>query len=79
MEIAPIPMYGAYIHRYTCRLPIGKNNAIHYFHAKDTEIITHNVNLNGVLDTTNFTDMANRSWMFRTLGYGHSEELWKKI
>lgn len=58
---------------------LGRNNAIHYFHAKDTEIIKHNVNLNGVLDTTNFTDMANRSWMFRTLGYGHDETLWKQI
>lgn len=58
---------------------LGKNKAIHYFHAKDTEIIKHNVNLNGVLDTTNFADMENRSWMFRTLGYGHDELLWKQI
>lgn len=58
---------------------LGKNKAIHYFHAKDTELIEHNIRLNGVNDTTNFTDMANRSWMFRTLGYGHSEALWKQI
>ncbi len=58
---------------------LGKNKAIHYFHAKDTEMIEHNVRLNGVLDTTNFTNMSNRSWMFRTLGYGHDEALWKQI
>lgn len=58
---------------------LGENKAIYHFHAKDTEIIEHNTKLNGVLDTTNFTDMKNRSWMFRTLGYGHSETLWKQI
>ena len=58
---------------------LGKNKAIYHFHAKDTEMIEHNVKLNGVLDTTNFMDMNNRSWMFRTLGYGHSQMLWKQI
>lgn len=58
---------------------LGEKKAIHYFHAKDTQMIEHNVRENGVLDTRSFTDAAHRSWIFRTLGYGHSTDLWKQI
>lgn len=58
---------------------LGAAKAIYYFHAKDTQMIEHNVRRNGVLDTKSFTDMQNRSWMFRTLGYGHDAGLWKQI
>ena len=58
---------------------LGEKKAIHYFHAKDTQMIEHNVRENGVLDTKSFTDAAHRSWIFRTLGYGHSTDLWKQI
>ena len=34
---------------------------------------------NGVLDTASFTKTAERAWVFRTLGYGHGEELWRQI
>ena len=53
--------------------------AIHYFHAKDTQLIEHNIRKNGVLDTKSFTDAAGRAWSFRTLGYGHDIGLWKQI
>lgn len=58
---------------------LGDEKAIYYFHAKDTELIEHNVRKNGVLDTKSFTDFQNRSWMFRSLGYGHDATLWKQI
>ena len=58
---------------------LGEKKAIHYFHAKDTQMIEHNVRENGVLDTKSFTDAAHRSWIFRTLGYGHSTDPWKQI
>lgn len=58
---------------------LGKAKAIHYFHAKDTQLLESNMRKNGVLDTKSFTDMPNRSWMFRTLGYGHDAGLWKQI
>ena len=58
---------------------LGAANAIHYFHAKDTQLIEHNIRKNGVLDTKSFTDAAGRAWSFRTLGYGHDIGLWKQI
>lgn len=52
-------------------------DAIYYFHAKDTEMIMANVRKNGVLDTKHYGDFANRSWVFRTMGYGTDN--WKQI
>ena len=58
---------------------LGEKKAIHYFHAKDTQIMDSVVRKNGVLDTKSFTEAGGRSWIFRTLGYGHGEDLWKQI
>ena len=58
---------------------LGAAKAIHYFHAKDTQLIWHNIRKNGVLDTKSFTAMAERAWSFRTLGYGHDAGLWKQV
>jgi sugar phosphate isomerase/epimerase len=33
----------------------------------------------GVLDTKAYTDERNRSWIFRTCGYGHGAEWWKEF
>ena len=54
-------------------------DAIYYFHAKDTLINEHNVRKNGVLDTKPYADLAGRSWVFRTMGYGNDAITWKKI
>ncbi|MBQ7901583.1 MAG: sugar phosphate isomerase/epimerase [Clostridia bacterium] len=53
--------------------------AIHHFHAKDTRIDSVNTAVNGVLDTKNYGDILNRSWVFRTVGYGHGKEVWNNI
>lgn len=53
--------------------------AIYHFHAKDTRIDERNADVNGVLDPTSYSDVANRSWVFRTVGYGHSMEVWNDI
>ncbi len=58
---------------------LGKENAIYHFHAKDTRIDKTNTNVNGVLDTKNYGDILNRSWVFRTVGYGHGKEVWNDI
>lgn len=58
---------------------LGEKKAIYYFHAKDTQMMPHNVRKNGVLDTKSFTLAADRSWVFRTLGYGHGAKEWKQI
>lgn len=44
--------------------------AIWHVHAKDTNIQRWNSNINGVLDTKHYGDEINRSWLFRTVGYG---------
>lgn len=53
--------------------------AIYFFHAKDTRIDAINSRVNGVLDSKRFTREAERSWLFRTVGYGHDALVWKDI
>ena len=53
--------------------------AIYHFHAKDTAIDRYNCAVNGVLDTTPFDRIPERSWSFRTIGYGHGEDVWRAI
>ncbi len=53
--------------------------AIYHFHAKDTKIDPENCAVNGVLDSTSYKDVINRSWVFRTVGYGHGQEEWNDI
>ncbi len=52
---------------------------IYHVHAKDTAIDRQNTAVNGVLDTKSYRDIAHRSWIFRTIGYGHSLLDWRKI
>jgi len=51
--------------------------AIFHVHAKDSLVYEQNARVNGVLDTKHYGDEINRSWIFRTCGYGHSIEWWK--
>ncbi|HRT82635.1 MAG TPA: sugar phosphate isomerase/epimerase, partial [Oscillospiraceae bacterium] len=53
--------------------------AIFHFHAKDTKIDKYNTAVNGVLDTKTYTDEINRSWIFRSVGYGNDASYWKDI
>lgn len=53
--------------------------AIYHFHAKDTKIDQYNTSVNGVLDTGNYGNILERSWVFRTVGYGHGAEVWNNI
>ena len=52
--------------------------AIYHFHAKDTAIDPYACAVNGVLDTKKF-GTPGRSWDFRTVGYGHGEDVWRAI
>lgn len=54
-------------------------DAIFHFHAKDTRIDPINSGLNGVLDMTSYREFDKRSWIFRTVGYGHGEEVWRNM
>ncbi|MFP9059146.1 sugar phosphate isomerase/epimerase family protein [Natrialbaceae archaeon A-chndr2] len=58
---------------------LGEDDAIHHFHAKDTRIYDEQANVKGVLDNTPYDDEINRSWIFRSVGYGHGESHWKDI
>ncbi|HEO72598.1 MAG TPA: sugar phosphate isomerase/epimerase [Candidatus Hydrogenedentes bacterium] len=50
--------------------------AIFHVHAKDSKVDEFNTAVNGVLDTKHYGDEINRSWIFRTVGYGHGREWW---
>lgn len=54
-------------------------DAIFHFHAKDVAINQQNVNVNGILDAKSYQRMPERSWLFRTVGWGHDELEWKRI
>jgi sugar phosphate isomerase/epimerase len=53
--------------------------AIYHFHAKDTKIDEANTAKLGVLDTQDYGDITGRSWVFRTVGYGHDKSVWNDI
>jgi sugar phosphate isomerase/epimerase len=52
-------------------------DAIFHVHAKDAHVNPYNTMRNGVLDTKHYGDEINRSWLFRTVGYGHDAIFWK--
>lgn len=54
-------------------------DAIFHFHAKDVAIDPANCARNGVLDTKSYAQMRERSWLFRSVGWGHGEVEWKAI
>lgn len=62
-----------------CIKVLGKARALFHFHAKDTGFDAENTRLNGVLDTKSYARVPERSWVFRTVGYGHGEETWRRI
>ncbi|XJZ27970.1 sugar phosphate isomerase/epimerase family protein [Bacillota bacterium Lsc_1132] len=58
---------------------LGREKAIFHFHAKDTYLDKANISVNGVLDTKHYSNILDRSWIFRSVGYGHDEKLWKDM
>ena len=58
---------------------LGRAGAIHHFHAKDTSIYPVNVNKHGVTDMQSFTQVLDRAWQFRTVGFGHDLKTWADI
>lgn len=58
---------------------LGREKAIFHFHAKDTYLDQANISVNGVLDTKHYSQILDRSWTFRSVGYGSDEKMWKDI
>ncbi len=56
---------------------LAQQGALFHVHAKDTKIDPYNSGLNGNLDTKSYGDISKRSWVFRSVGYGHGIEWWK--
>jgi len=54
-------------------------DAIFHVHAKDVAMDPQNVAINGVIDAKSYRRMHERSWLFRTVGWGHDELEWKRI
>ncbi|MEM6428481.1 MAG: sugar phosphate isomerase/epimerase [Deinococcota bacterium] len=54
-------------------------DTIYHFHAKDTHLDPVNLPIKGVLDTVPYDQVAKRSWVFRSVGYGHGVLEWKQI
>jgi sugar phosphate isomerase/epimerase len=52
-------------------------DAIFHVHAKDVYVDPHNTARNGVLDTKHYGRFAERSWSFRSVGYGQGEKFWR--
>lgn len=56
---------------------LAKEGALYHVHAKDTKIDEYNSALNGNLDAKSYGLLQERSWVFRSVGYGHGIEWWK--
>jgi sugar phosphate isomerase/epimerase len=54
-------------------------DAIFHVHAKDTQLYPVNLARAGVLDTKPYSHELERSWIFRTCGYGHGAEWWSEF
>lgn len=54
-------------------------DSIFHVHAKDSGLNHENIACNGVLDAKSYRDMANRAWIFRSVGWGHDEIVWRQI
>lgn len=54
-------------------------DAIFHVHAKDVALDPRNVAVNGVIDAKSYRRLRERSWLFRTVGWGHDELEWKRI
>ena len=54
-------------------------SAIFHVHAKDVALDAQNVAVNGVIDAKSYRRMAERSWLFRSVGWGHDALEWKRL
>ncbi len=52
-------------------------DAIHHVHGKDCYVDAANIAVNGCNDHKPYDQIADRSWTFRTIGYGHDLKFWK--
>jgi sugar phosphate isomerase/epimerase len=58
---------------------LGREGALFHCHAKDVRIDPGNSSLNGNLDAKSYGLIDQRSWVFRSVGYGHGMTWWKEF
>jgi sugar phosphate isomerase/epimerase len=58
---------------------LGQHGALAHVAAKDTQLIAENIALNGVLETRPAADLGDRAFLFRTIGFGQGEQVWRDI
>jgi sugar phosphate isomerase/epimerase len=56
---------------------LGRAGALFHVHAKDVYLDRANIARNGVLDTKHYSNFGERSWSFRSVGYGQDEKFWR--
>jgi sugar phosphate isomerase/epimerase len=54
-------------------------DAIFHVHGKDVYVDPYNISVNGCNDHKPYNQILNRSWTFRSIGYGHDAKVWKDI
>ena len=54
-------------------------DAIYHVHGKDVCVDHLNTQINGCIDPKPYAQVRDRSWNFRTIGYGHDLKIWKDI
>ncbi len=54
-------------------------DAIFHVHGKDVYVDPFNVSVNGCNDNKPYDRIPERSWTFRSIGYGHDMQTWKDI
>lgn len=54
-------------------------DAIFHVHGKDCYVDLLNIAVNGCNDNKPYNQIADRAWTFRSIGYGHSTQVWKDI
>jgi sugar phosphate isomerase/epimerase len=54
-------------------------DAIVHVHGKDVYVDPYNVAVNGCNDNKPYNRIPERSWTFRSIGYGHDTKTWKDI
>ena len=58
---------------------LGREGALYHCHAKDVLIDRFNTARNGCLDTKPYPQVKDRSWTFRSVGWGHDLAQWREI
>ena len=54
-------------------------DAIHHVHGKDTRLERGKVDVDGILETREVTDVKDRAWNYVAVGAGHDLQWWKEF